>query len=327
MAAAGTIAAAGALPGSAQHQYQQEDPYRLSGIASHVRTTDDHDHSNQLAKTESNTSPVMTQTYALPVSKEQPVNQQQQVPSNQPQSKSFLAHDPAGQAPQQSGRPTTPYGNWLAPVAGGAAAGAGAGVLAAEADKHKQDKSSEQEASKDATPGSEQAKRDVAMPAGAAAIAPGLREDLTKEGRPASVPTPVAAYPTPTGGSPAATTPAAVTPALAASAMAPTSNPTSEPTAPAPSAAAHSNAAAPVAAATIAATAATATAATSSSEEPATPSSKSVTTRPTSASPASTLSGREREGAHETGHIFPSVVRHDTDMSVSKLHVPGEYNS
>lgn len=37
------------------------------------------------------------------------------------------------------------------------------------------------------------------------------------------------------------------------------------------------------------------------------------------------LGGLESEGAHETGNIFPKVVRHDTDMSVSKLHVPGEF--
>lgn len=37
------------------------------------------------------------------------------------------------------------------------------------------------------------------------------------------------------------------------------------------------------------------------------------------------LGGLESRGAHETGHIFPSVVRHNTDMSVSQLHVPGEF--
>jgi hypothetical protein len=37
------------------------------------------------------------------------------------------------------------------------------------------------------------------------------------------------------------------------------------------------------------------------------------------------LGGLEREGAHETGAFFPKVVRHDTDMSVSQLHVPGEF--
>lgn len=37
------------------------------------------------------------------------------------------------------------------------------------------------------------------------------------------------------------------------------------------------------------------------------------------------LGGLEKEGARETGHIFPSVVRHDTNMSVSRLHVPGEF--
>lgn len=41
-------------------------------------------------------------------------------------------------------------------------------------------------------------------------------------------------------------------------------------------------------------------------------------------SAAGKLGGMEGKGAHETGH-FPTVVRHDTDMSVSALHVPGEY--
>lgn len=37
------------------------------------------------------------------------------------------------------------------------------------------------------------------------------------------------------------------------------------------------------------------------------------------------LGGLESKGAHTTGQMFPSVVRHDTDMSVSKLHIPGEF--
>lgn len=37
------------------------------------------------------------------------------------------------------------------------------------------------------------------------------------------------------------------------------------------------------------------------------------------------LGGHESAGAHETGRIFPSVVRHDTDISVSQLHVPGSF--
>jgi hypothetical protein len=40
---------------------------------------------------------------------------------------------------------------------------------------------------------------------------------------------------------------------------------------------------------------------------------------------ANTLGGHEAQGAHETGHIFPKVIRHDTDISVSQLHVPGEF--
>jgi hypothetical protein len=37
------------------------------------------------------------------------------------------------------------------------------------------------------------------------------------------------------------------------------------------------------------------------------------------------LGGLEAEGARETGVIFPKVIRHNTAMSVSELHVPGEY--
>lgn len=37
------------------------------------------------------------------------------------------------------------------------------------------------------------------------------------------------------------------------------------------------------------------------------------------------LSGQEKEGARETGNIMPPVLRHDTDMSVDQLHVPGEF--
>ena len=37
------------------------------------------------------------------------------------------------------------------------------------------------------------------------------------------------------------------------------------------------------------------------------------------------LGGLESEGAHETGTIFPKVVRHDTNMSISQLHVPGKF--
>lgn len=36
------------------------------------------------------------------------------------------------------------------------------------------------------------------------------------------------------------------------------------------------------------------------------------------------LGGNEAEGARETGTL-PKVIRHATDMSISKLHVPGEF--
>jgi len=39
---------------------------------------------------------------------------------------------------------------------------------------------------------------------------------------------------------------------------------------------------------------------------------------------AGELGGLEREGARETGAIFP-MIRHDTNMSISQLHVPGKF--
>ncbi|KAF2768993.1 hypothetical protein EJ03DRAFT_108468 [Teratosphaeria nubilosa] len=40
---------------------------------------------------------------------------------------------------------------------------------------------------------------------------------------------------------------------------------------------------------------------------------------------ATGLGGLEAEGARETGCFMPAVVRHNTSMSVSALHVPGEF--
>lgn len=37
------------------------------------------------------------------------------------------------------------------------------------------------------------------------------------------------------------------------------------------------------------------------------------------------LGGLEAKGAYQTGSVFPAVIRHNTDMSVSALHVPGEF--
>jgi len=37
------------------------------------------------------------------------------------------------------------------------------------------------------------------------------------------------------------------------------------------------------------------------------------------------IGGLEAEGARETGQIFPTVLRHSTQMSVSQLHVPGDF--
>jgi hypothetical protein len=59
-----------------------------------------------------------------------------------------------------------------------------------------------------------------------------------------------------------------------------------------------------------------------------TPSTSAAAAEPsttTTSGSSSELGGLEAKGAHETGKFFPSVVRHDTNMSISKLHVPGEF--
>ena len=37
------------------------------------------------------------------------------------------------------------------------------------------------------------------------------------------------------------------------------------------------------------------------------------------------LGSLESEGAHLTDSLFPKIVRHDTDMTISALHVPGKF--
>ena len=55
--------------------------------------------------------------------------------------------------------------------------------------------------------------------------------------------------------------------------------------------------------------------------EPDQPAATASSTMP----PVGGLGGNEIDGAHETGSVFPKIIRHDTDMSISALHVPGEY--
>lgn len=51
----------------------------------------------------------------------------------------------------------------------------------------------------------------------------------------------------------------------------------------------------------------------------------STLTQSTAPTSVSGLGGLESAGAHKTGHVFPAIIRHDTDMSISALHVPGEF--
>lgn len=234
------IAAAGAMPGSAQRDFGDKDPYHMEGVRSGSaldnHPTDERPLYNYSQQPTTTTSPVQTQTFALPNDPQQPVNQQQQ---------SFLGSEPANTsaaAPQSLAqsevRPDSQYGDWMAPTAAGVA-GVGAGALGAEAYQRHQ--------------------RDADVP-------------VTND--------------------PQANNVAHGSNQLASSTLSPVSD--------ASSAGALSD--------------------------------STTATEPAASGPASIdnvaampLGGLEKTGAHETGEFFPRVIRHDTNISISKLHVPGEF--
>ncbi|KAK5126464.1 hypothetical protein LTR85_010700 [Meristemomyces frigidus] len=263
------VAAAGAIPGSTQSEYDRngQDPYHMSGIPSGSRVASYND-PNQFAQRELqqqqylpeqaytqpsnvNSTPVQTQTYALPLQQAQPVNQQQtplssqqtqpigqqQAPSQQQPQQTFLGGEPAGASSDPLDRPNSMYGNWMAPAAAGVA-GVGAGALGTEAYKRHQ---------RDAAMPEEEEQPERALP---------VMSSMWRGGAPEENVTAFGAN----GGD------------------------------------------------------ATPTQASSSSADPSA----------LFQSAAGKLGGLEGKGAHETGS-FPTVVRHNTDMSVSNLHVPGEY--
>lgn len=265
------IAAASALPGSAQKDYdvKNEDPYRLSGVPSHIRTVSGYTEGTGLTSYDGQTpSPTQQrqpsalyqqspkkgpstsaqpQTYqptyqsaqgAQPQPQPQPQQQtQQQQPAplqpqhvNQPQPQSFLGSEPAV-ATHSLARQNSSYGDWMAPAAAGA--GAGAIGVAAYEKYHNAAASMQQEPAHEPLVGSS-LKADALASNSSAMEA--SRPSVSSDG------------------------------ALSAS-----------------------------------------TAATEVSR-----------------GPAVDLGGNEAEGARETGNL-PTVVRHNTAMSASALHVPGEY--
>lgn len=267
------IAAAAAIPGSSQREYEKRDldPYRMDGVPSGTRVSSYNDtppsaqsglQERQQAMPQPEnvtTAPVQTQTYNLPTQQAQPVNQQQ-APMQQTQQpyQPFLGGEqPADNTPDPLARHNSAYGDWMTPAAAGVA-GVGAGALGTEAYRRHQ---------RDATVPEEE-------------VSPVSPEEAT----PPAVP-----QQSDRGLSRPAQSIATYTPTY--SAYAPTSSGASK-----------------------------------SGPSTGVVGGPSTSTQPAGLfqSAAGRLGGLEGKGAHETG-TFPTIVRHDTDMSVSGLHVPGEY--
>lgn len=302
-----TIAAAGVLAGSAQHEYGDQDPYRLDG----VRGSYDGERHAALAQNQSVlqggnralAAPVETQSVAH---EQQPASYQQQqqvVPRQQQQQATPNT---------ENVRHNSSYGDWMVPAAGGVAAGAGAGVLDTEAYKRHQRDATVPETEGVNSPVSPLGKEDRVV---AAAVVPANGPSATNTSA-----TAYAAVPTkPTISEELAKAAETRRESPGIVGLSDTATPvTSLPTK--PSFGDRNNIDGVLSGATPPAT----TDALASPPTTATALATSTTT--TAARNADEgLGGNERVGAHETGDLFPRVIRHDTSLSVSALHVPGEF--
>lgn len=247
------VAAAGAVPGSMQQQYDRQgvDPYRMEGVSAGPRTNPDSEPAVHDPKPATE-QPAVSQPAAVemtpavfPAAAEQQrqvaAEQTMPVRQTQPQTRQpFLGDEP-------SARHTSVYGDWMAPT-GAAVVGAGAG--AAGADYWRRQK--EQAAAR-------QNEEAAASSIPEAGVAPMGTSDAA---HPEPVAEAVAGENSTNGG---------VVPPREQALPPPVTQPVAE-------------------------------------------------EKPTSGE----LGGLEAEGAKETGK-FPTVVRHPTDLSVSQLHIPGEY--
>lgn len=327
-----TIGAAGVLAGSAQHEYGGQDPYRLDG----VRGSYDGERHATLAQDQpvlqsadrALAAPVVAQSANVPQQQayqepvyqqqqpavaQQPIAQQQPAVSQQPMAQQQPTIAQQGQSAPTSAfdnmRHNSSYGDWMGPAAGGAVAGAGAGVLGTEAYRRHQRDATVPETEGDVSPVSPTEATD---PVADAAVVPAEipSEAATSSAAYAAVPVnPTAseelAEPAETRrGSPGII-------GLSDAATPVTSLPSK------PSFGDRSNIDGIL----------------SGTSTP--PTTAAAISAPLSAPSAGTaarsedegLGGNERVGAHETGELFPRVIRHDTSLSVSALHVPGEFPS
>lgn len=270
-----TAAAAAIISPVEGYQRSGADPYRLDGVPAGSRnvsgtSTYDDDEERYMSggaqptpvqqppgSSAAGSEPVKTQLFALPAeSRQQPqqaMNPNQAPVNAQPQD-SFPSSKPTSDP-----RPSSDYGDWIAPAAA-AGAGVGAGILGKKAYDGRRD---------DAT----------VAELGGKEVSP--VEDTT-----------------PSGGAAPAT--ATTTPTAAAAAV---------------------TAAAPTSSAELR----TAQSDHSTAATPGGISGPSESAVATQARSGGGLRGLEKDGAHETGQFSPKVLRHDTDISVSALHVPGQF--
>lgn len=263
------VAAAAALPSSVQSRYGDQDPYRLHDveagtIKNEPGTIEQQAYPMQQQQQQqpiASAAPVQTQTYAPSA---QPVNQAQPVDQQPAREIHPVDQSQPAQSQPSMARHESSYGDWMAPVAAGAA-GVGAGVLGGEAYRRHQQQAVVPE------PVPEQEEKTLRDAEDEAAISPtaAVASDSTEP----------------------------ITPTV------PLTNDI------------NSTNIVPVAAL---------------NDVPDGYVEGTSVPAPTSSGPLSAiheapLGGNERLGAHETGAFFPRVIRHDTELSVSQLHVPGEF--
>lgn len=298
-----------------QRKYSRdnEDPYRLKGIASHSpgmtpgAATYDDDQSRYMANPQSYSAQSQDQSFFLPGQQhlsQQPASAYQQAQPTQ-------SAQPTYDSPVQHERNQSSYGDWIAP----AAIGAGAGTAGAAAYNHynNDDKSElQRQAATEAALVDDGGLQQQAAAESALVDDGGLQQQATREaalvddgGAPTAAA--ISNIPSATENTPLAndrdlTSVPAVVPAVV-----PTSDSTPAPITSPP----------------------TATETSPNATYLSYPSNTGSGIAGSSAIPVSAmdggLGGLESRGAHETGHIFPSVVRHNTDISISQLHVPGEF--
>nr|OQO15409.1 hypothetical protein B0A51_17136 [Rachicladosporium sp. CCFEE 5018] len=295
------VAAAATLPGHPQEHSRAlpaDDPYRLQGVASGSRVASRESEapppvfgSSQGKERERATAPetyAPTQGYAA---------QQQASKSAAPFGEARQPLSQPQQLPQQHFQPQQPSNNndWVAP----AALGAGAGVVGTEAYRHRQDEPAPQ-------PMDEQ-EHGEAFPSSTQSVEAQLAQREATQVAAPDVPTPATEQPHASSNGAFGAANLGARPGAGAMTIEDYRKLSED--------ADMTSRSPPTAALPLA----------TEQQLPSRAAEPSIGNGASSSSSGFALGGLEAEGAHETGALFPRVIRHDTDISVSRLHIPGEF--